>query len=77
MRSHLTPVKAIRAKCLDCCCGEHRRVRECLVRVCALWPYRMGTRPRREQEKSQLFAETNATPTSLLSGPHGGQDPAP
>ena len=40
-----TPMKAIRAKCLDCCCGSYSEVRHCLVKNCALYPYRMGKRP--------------------------------
>ena len=41
----LTPMKAMRAKCLDCCCGEVKEVRNCPATECPLWPYRMGKRP--------------------------------
>jgi hypothetical protein len=37
-----TPLKAIRAKCLDCCCHQARYVRDCNIRECTLWPFRMG-----------------------------------
>ena len=40
-----TPVKSIRAKCLDCSGGQTREVRLCPLEKCALWPYRMGVRP--------------------------------
>ena len=40
-----TPVKAIRKKCLDCCCGSHKEVNECTVIKCAIYPYRFGRRP--------------------------------
>ena len=43
---HLTPVKAIRAKCLDCCCGNTAEVRRCPAVKCTLHPYRMGKRPK-------------------------------
>jgi hypothetical protein len=43
--NRLTPLKAVRAKCLDCCCLQHAEVRKCVVQTCALWPYRMGHRP--------------------------------
>lgn len=43
----LTPIKAIRAKCLDCCCGYPSEVRLCESESCALHPYRMGRRPKR------------------------------
>ena len=42
----LTPIKAIRAKCIDCSCGSLREVRECHMKDCTLWPYRMGKRPK-------------------------------
>ena len=38
----LTPMKAIRYKCLDCCCWDQTEVRECALSECSLWPYRMG-----------------------------------
>jgi hypothetical protein len=38
-------LKAIRAKCLDCSGGMASEVRDCLVRNCALYPFRMGTNP--------------------------------
>jgi hypothetical protein len=38
-------LKAIRAKCLDCSGGLQSEVRDCLVRNCALYPFRMGTNP--------------------------------
>lgn len=41
----LRPLKAIRAKCLDCCCWSPKEVRECTVLDCALFPYRLGRRP--------------------------------
>ena len=43
---HLTPIKAIRAKCLDCCCGHPSEVRICTAVKCPLYPYRMGKRPK-------------------------------
>lgn len=41
----LTPLKAIRAKCLDCCCDNTREVRECPITSCPIWPFRMGKKP--------------------------------
>ena len=42
----MTPMKAIRAKCLDCCCGSFQEVRLCTVEKCPLYPYRFGKRPK-------------------------------
>ena len=46
----LTPIKAIRAKCLDCVADQPQEVRLCIDEKCPLWPYRMGHRPKKEQE---------------------------
>ncbi len=40
-----SPVKAIRAKCLDCSGGSDREARKCTAVRCALWPFRMGVSP--------------------------------
>ena len=40
-----TPLKAIRAKCRDCCCESRKGVRWCPLTNCPLWPYRFGLRP--------------------------------
>lgn len=42
----LTPIKAIRAKCLDCCAGQRNEVKQCTCTKCSLYPYRMGHRPK-------------------------------
>jgi hypothetical protein len=41
-----TPMKAIRAKCLDCCCDQVQEIRNCTIKRCPLWPYRMGRYPK-------------------------------
>ena len=37
-----SPLKAIRAKCLDCCCGQASEVKNCPSKRCPLWEYRFG-----------------------------------
>lgn len=44
----MTPLKAIRAKCLDCMCDQAQEVRLCPCEDCALYPYRMGHNPSRK-----------------------------
>lgn len=44
----LTPIKAIRAKCLDCSGGQPSEVRNCLIEDCPLFPYRFGKNPNRK-----------------------------
>lgn len=34
--------KAIRLKCIDCCCGNMAEVRKCPIEDCPLWRFRMG-----------------------------------
>ncbi len=46
--ARLTPVKAIRAKCLDCSGDQPKEVRLCSIPECSLYPYRMGKRPTTE-----------------------------
>lgn len=43
MEERITRGKAIRLKCLDCCCGNSAEVRRCAVASCPLWRYRMGS----------------------------------
>lgn len=43
--SELTPVKAIRAKCLDCSGGSPGEVAQCVIHTCPLFAYRFGKRP--------------------------------
>lgn len=42
MEKRLTRAKAIRAKCIDCCCGHRRDVKLCYKQDCPLWKFRMG-----------------------------------
>lgn len=41
----LTPIKAIRAYCIECSGGMTKEVKLCPVEKCPLYPYRMGKRP--------------------------------
>jgi len=38
-------LKAIRAKCLDCSNQQNDEVRECVIKDCPLYHYRMGKNP--------------------------------
>lgn len=41
----MTPIQAIRAKCLDCCCDQTNEVKLCTAIRCPLWPFRLGKNP--------------------------------
>ena len=47
------PIKAIRAKCIDCCCGLIMEVPRCTCEDCALFPFRMGKNPYRKQKSPE------------------------
>ena len=40
-----SPLRAIRAKCLDCSCYQAGEVRLCEAVKCPLWPFRAGKHP--------------------------------
>lgn len=49
----MTPIKAIRAKCLDCVAGQVVEVRLCPSSDCPLYPFRMGHNPNFQKMRSQ------------------------
>ena len=49
----LTPIKAIRKKCLDCSGDSSKEVNQCQILDCPLYLYRMGKRPT-DSEKKEL-----------------------
>jgi|TARA_R110000744_G_scaffold227915_1_gene345954 hypothetical protein len=38
-------LQVIRAKCIDCCCGDRSEVKRCAITDCDLHPYRLGKNP--------------------------------
>ena len=48
-----TPIKAIRAKCLDCCNQQAYEVRLCEIKACPLHEYRMGHRPKADADPGE------------------------
>lgn len=67
----MTPLKAIRAKCLDCCCGQAVEVRRCVCEDCALWPYRMGHRPAKIGQGEDAAREETPEKTGGFPGDPG------
>lgn len=41
----LTPLKAIRLKCLDCSGDSAEEVKKCVIPHCPLYPFRLGKHP--------------------------------
>jgi hypothetical protein len=53
----MTPLAALRLRCLDCCGGSAYEVRSCVAVACPAWPFRLGKSPWRtplgESEKAR------------------------
>ena len=56
----IPPLKAIRYKCLDCCCNSRTEVDECPVHTCSLWPYREGISPFSERARNMTEEQRKA-----------------
>jgi hypothetical protein len=41
----MTPLAALRLRCLDCCGGSADEVRKCMALTCPAWPFRTGVNP--------------------------------
>jgi hypothetical protein len=41
----LSPLKAVRHFCLDCCCESAKEVELCPANTCPMWPFRFGRYP--------------------------------
>lgn len=65
------PVKVIREKCLDCCCGSIKEVKLCTAERCPLWPWRMGKNPYRkvrvltDEQKAAMCDRLNGQKAAL------------
>jgi hypothetical protein len=54
--------KAIRSKCLECCCSSPKMVKYCSSTKCPLWPFRFGCAPESAKKK---FGEDLMTPSKM------------
>ncbi len=52
-KQRVTPLRAIRRKCLDCCVGSSLEVKFCEAQECSLYAWRSGKTPK-ERNKSSL-----------------------
>lgn len=61
-----TQMKAIRAKCIECCCGDTKEVDLCTAEDCPLYHYRFGKTPKGFTKVNKLNLQkrrTNANST--------------
>ena len=65
-----SPLKAIRAKCLDCCAGQPKEVKLCPIEECPIYPYRFGKNPKRRGigRGSGCFSQESPTHERISDG---------
>ena len=63
------PLKALRARCLDCCSECASEVRKCVSVNCPSWPFRMGVNPFRK--KPELSEERKRAMAARLASGSG------
>lgn len=76
----ITPMKAIRLKCLNCCCGSSHEVKLCPCTKCPLYPFREGRNPfvaKREytDEQKQAIKERLANSRLLAAREKSHDEP--
>jgi hypothetical protein len=75
----MSPMQAIRAKCLDCCAGSSDEVRKCVAMTCPSWPFRTGKNPwrspiseeRRESLRERFARRSDADKIGALGAGTG------
>ncbi len=53
----ISPLKAIRLKCLDCSCGSINEVQLCTHTQCPLYSFRLGKNPNARHEPTAAQSE--------------------
>ena len=59
--ARVSPLRALRLKCLDCCNGSAQEVWLCTAVDCPSWPFRMGKNPWRAPLSAEAQAQRAAT----------------
>ena len=49
----ISPLKAIKEKCMDCCYWQYSEVKNCPATKCPLHPFRLGKNPFIKREMSE------------------------
>lgn len=66
----ISPLRAIRLKCLDCCGGYRSEVANCPITDCSLYPFRFGKNPYRakreytDEQKAEIAIRLKAGKTN-------------
>ena len=66
----MSPMQAIRRKCLDCSGGQIVEVKLCEAIACPLWPFRAGRHPYTKTRVLEAISEASAlSGTPIAQGP--------
>ena len=68
----MRPLRALRARCLDCCAGQANEVAACPVVECPSWSFRMGTNPWRKPASEARRASARRTMERINARRTGG-----
>ena len=76
MTKHLTPIRAIKKHCKEnCCAGDMTSWKYCTSKVCPLYPYRLGKRPKQETSRQTCDKkQADSTQDSTKIKPSEAQD---
>ena len=55
-QTRVSPLRALRLKCLDCCNDSAQEVRLCTAVDCPSWPFRMGRNPWVSEARREIVA---------------------
>jgi hypothetical protein len=82
----MSPLKALRARCLDCSDGSAQEVAKCMQLRCPSWPFRVGKNRHRKrpsgerrqamQERGRRLAKANKTRPSTAEDSGAGPSPS-
>lgn len=53
MNYNLTPIQAIKRKCLECSNGQYHEIKGCIVNACPLYPFRTGEKHIRKEDNTE------------------------
>jgi hypothetical protein len=73
----MSPLQALRARCLDCCGYQEKEVALCPAVDCPSWPFRMGTDPWRKPASEARREAARKAMTALNARRQKGGGTAP
>lgn len=71
-----SPLKAIRAKCIECCGGQLMEVKLCHLEDCALHPYRFGHLPKEQTKNMGKNWRENLKPINSTAEDADSENPS-